>query len=345
MMNFLHGGDVYGSEILLDFSANINPLGMPENVKNILKNSVSDWEKYPDPYCGKLIKKISERENFPEKNIVCGNGAADLIYKIVQALKPPNTVICAPSFSEYEKALREFGGKITLHFLSEENNFSIDKKILECLNNSVDMLILCTPNNPTGKTIDMKILKEICEKCLENNIIFLCDECFLDFVIGGENMSAKNFINKNIIVLKAFTKIYAMAGLRLGYALFGSSEIAGKVRKIGQFWSVSAPAQIAGIAALNEENYIRKTIEIIETEREFLSKELQKLNFKIFPSEANFILFKSKLPLDKLLLKNKILIRNCGNFVGLDENFFRIAVRNHEENTALINALRSVKNG
>ena len=344
-MNFEHGGDVYNNDILYDFSANLNPIGMPESVADALKNSVDEWGKYPDSRCRNLIKKIAENENFPAENIVCGNGAADLIYRIVQTLKPKKSVICAPSFSEYKKALIEFGSEVNSYYLSENSGFILDGKILEMLTESVDMLILCSPNNPTGITIDSKILEMICKKCLETNIIFLCDECFMDFVKNGEDLSVKNFINRNIIILKAFTKFYAMAGLRLGYALFGSSENSEKVRKAGQFWSVSTPAQIAGIAALSEKNYIKKTIEIIEKERDFLCNELLNLNFKVYRSEANFILFKSNLPLDELLLKHKILIRNCANLDGLGENFFRIAVRSHDENIALIEALRRVANG
>ncbi len=344
-MNFEHGGDIYGNEILYDFSANINPLGMPENVKKTLKNSIDECDIYPDPYCRKLTEKIAAYENFYTENIVCGNGAADLIYRIVQAFKPKTSLICVPAFSEYKKALSEFGSEIAVYNLSENNEFILDSGIYEMLTENVDMLILCSPNNPTGKIIDTQILKKICDKCLENNIIFLCDECFMDFVKDGKNRSVRNFINKNIIVLKAFTKIYAMAGLRLGYALFGSLENAEKVRKTDQFWNVSTPAQVAGIAALDEKNYIKKTIEIIENERFFLCNELSKLNFEVYNSEANFILFKSNLPLDVLLLKRKILIRNCANFEGLNENFFRIAVRSHNENTVLVNTLRSVKNG
>ena len=344
-MNFEHGGDVYSNDVLYDFSANLNPLGMPKSVADALKSSVDEWEKYPDHYCRKLTEKIAEHENFSAENIVCGNGAADLIYRIIQTFKPKKSVICAPSFSEYKKALTEFGSKINIYYLSENSGFILDGKILEMLTESVDMLILCLPNNPTGITIDSEILEVICKKCLEKNIIFLCDECFMDFVKNSENLSAKNFINKNIIILKAFTKIYAMAGLRLGYALFGSSEYAEKVRKTGQFWSVSTPAQIAGITALDEKNYIQKTIEIIEKERDFLYNELLNLNFKVYCSEANFILFKCNFPLDVLLLKHKILIRNCANFDGLGENFFRIAVRSHEENMVLIEALRRAANG
>ncbi len=265
MMKNEHGGDIFEREILYDFSANLNPLGMPESVKNALQKSISEWEKYPDPFCRSLVKKLSERENFPPENIVCGNGAADLIFRIVQTVKPQKAVVCAPSFSEYSKALIQNECEILHYFLSEKSGFALDEKILEMLDESVQMLILCTPNNPTGRTIDSELLRRICEKCEANDIVFLCDECFIDFTENAAH--AEQFMNPNVVVLKAFTKIYAMAGLRLGYALFGDAELAEKVRRNGQFWSVSAPAQTAGEAALDEKNYLEKTLELAKKER------------------------------------------------------------------------------
>lgn len=338
-----HGGDTFGCEIRYDFSANLNPLGMPRSVKKALENSVSDWEKYPDPYCRRLTKKLSEHENFPPENIVCGNGAADLIFRIVQAVKPKKAVICAPSFGEYTKALEQCGCEISAYRLAEENGFALDVGITAILDKSVDMLILCTPNNPTGRTIEGGLLREICKKCEENNIIFLCDECFIDFVVNGAG--AERFMNKNVVVLKAFTKIYAMAGMRLGYALFGDSTFAEKVRETGQFWSVSSPAQAAGEAALEEKDYSEKTAEFIETEREYLSEKLRLLGLKVYPSEANFILFYTDLPLDDMLLRQNILIRNCENFSGLSRGFFRIAVRTHDENSVLVSTIERCLNG
>ena len=343
MIKFEHGGDIFEREIMYDFSANLNTLGMPESVKNSLQKSISEWEKYPDPFCRSLVKKLSEHEDFAPENIVCGNGAADLIFRIVQAVKPKKAVVCAPSFSEYSKALTQNGCEILLHFLSEKNGFVLDENILEKLDKSVQMLILCTPNNPTGRTIDGELLRQICEKCRANDIVFLCDECFIDFTENAAH--AEQFMNRNVVVLKAFTKIYAMAGLRLGYALFGDVVLAEKVRKNGQFWSVSAPAQTAGEAALDEKNYLEKTLELVKKEREFLTERLQNFGFKVYLSEANFILFYTKLPLDEMLLQEKILIRNCANFSGLTDGFFRIAVRSHEENFALVSAIERCLNG
>lgn len=338
-----HGGDIYGRDILYDFSANLNPLGMPNSVKKALENSISEWEKYPDPYCRRLTKKLSEWENFPPENIVCGNGAADLIYRIVQAVKPKKAVICAPSFGEYSKALKQFGCEISTYFLSEKNGFLLDGGIIKMLDESVDILILCTPNNPTGRTVERWLLRDICRKCEADNIILLCDECFIDFT--ENEADAKCFMSKNMVILKAFTKIYAMAGVRLGYALFGDSTFAEKVRETGQFWSVSSPAQAAGEAALEEKGYAVKTAEFIETEREYLSEYLRRIGLKVYPSEANFILFYTDLPLDEMLLRQNILIRNCENFSGLSRGFFRIAVRTHDENSVLVSAIERCLNG
>lgn len=340
-----HGGDIYTRQIEYDFSANLNPLGMPESVKAALKNSVSEWESYPDTLCRKLRCALSEYEDFPAENIVCGNGAADLVYRIVSAVKPKKTVITAPTFSEYEKALRENGSQIIKHYLSDENGFIVDDGILNILDSSIDMIFLCSPNNPTGQLVPKDILKAVAEKCLENDIMFVCDECFLTFVTDGKIKSIRHCINKNVIILKAFTKIYAMAGLRLGYALFGDSGLAEKVQQTGQYWSVSTPAQIAGIAALNEKNYIEKTVQLINKERDFLTAELQKFGFRVFKSEANFILFRCDIPLDELLLREKIAIRNCSNYEGLSDGYFRVAVRNHEENCMLISVIRRSLNG
>lgn len=338
-----HGGNVLGQDIICDFSANLNPLGMPESVRNALEKSILQWEKYPDPFCRKLVKKLAEKENFPPEKIVCGNGAADLIFRIAETVKPQNAVVCAPSFSEYSKALKQNGCKISQYFLSEKNGFALDEKILDMLDENAQMLVLCTPNNPTGQTINGELLRKICEKCEANNIMFLCDECFIDFTENAAR--AERFMNPKVIVLKAFTKIFAMAGLRLGYVLFGDEALAENVRKNGQFWSVSAPAQIAGEAAFDEKDYLPKTLELIKTERGYLTEKLQSFGFKVYPSEANFILFYTKLPLDEMLLRQKILIRSCENFNGLTNGYFRIAVRSHEENIMLVKAIERCLNG
>ena len=332
MLN-VHGGDTYGRKIRLDFSANLNPLGMPESVKNAALTAVGYSGRYPDPYCRKLVEKLSRYEGTELEKIVCGNGADDLIFRIVHALRPKRAVIAEPTFSEYEKALREVGCAI--------RRYAPDH-ILSGLTGSNDMLILCSPNNPTGQIIGCNTLADICMKCSQNGTVFLCDECFIDLCEKPAAHSVKQFINDNVIVLKAFTKTYAMAGLRLGYALFGSADTARKVRESGQFWSVSTVAQAAGIAALDEVGYVDAARRIIAEERDYLSGELRRYGFTVFPSKANFILFRCDMPLYELLLNKGIMIRNCADYNGLGDGFFRTAVRLHDENVKLISSIEEV---
>lgn len=338
MERFEHGGNT-NSDILYDFSANINPLGLPENVRKILAENINNFSKYPDPDCTNLIKKISEYEKIPPEKIVCGNGAADLIYRLVYAVKPKRALVLAPTFSEYEKALAEVGCKIKYHYLRENENFQVTKRLLEDLKN-IDIFFLCNPNNPTGKIVEPKMLNEISRCCNRENILLIKDECFMDFVTDKEKCTLP--IQCGTVVIKAFTKFYAMAGLRLGYAIFGDESLTDKVRHTGQCWGVSMPAQLAGAAALDEKKYIKRTIDLIENERNYLYNSLCDMGIKVYSSDTNFLLFFSKLPLSKLLKNEKIAIRSCDNFIGLNENYFRIAVKNHSENVILINALKKI---
>lgn len=342
-MSYTHGGDIYSREIELDFSANLNPLGMPEAVRRAAAEA--DFSHYPDPACAALVRAVSEYEKIPAERIVCGNGAADLIYRIVNILnigRPERALICSPTFSEYEKAVIERGSEVLLHPLSEENGFALDESILRKITPDIGMLFLCTPNNPAGNTIEPLLLERILQKCRETGTVAVVDECFLDFVENSARLTAKQYINERIVILKAFTKICAMAGLRLGYAIFGDEAFAEQVRDSGQPWAVSSPAQAAGIAAaevLAGTDYLERTRLLVAREREFLSQELTSRRVKVFPSAANFLLLKSDRDLEKILADKKIAIRNCSSYHGLDERFFRIAVRTHEENERLINAL------
>ena len=337
-----HGGNIQQFENILDFSANINPLGMPEKVRSAIIEGIDDIEKYPDPYCTELRKKLAEHEKIPAENIVCGNGADDLIFRIVNTVKPRRALICTPTFSEYSRALGEIECDIDKHTLTEENSFTLTEAFLEKLDNSHDICFICTPNNPTGRLVDSEMLKAIAEKCEQNGTFLVCDECFMGF---AEGVSLSRFMNPKCIILRAFTKFYAMAGIRLGYAICGDSGIAGKIQESGQFWSVSSIAQAAGIAALDDAEFISRTVEYVKAERNFLICELSGMGIKVFDSSANFILFKEKNGLCEKLLNEGILIRDCRNFSGLSEKFYRIAVRTHGENIRLIATLRRCLNG
>lgn len=344
-MTDIHGGNVYDKSVKLDFSANINPLGMPEGVKKAYHSAIELCERYPDHNCTELKKAIAEHENCSENLICVGNGAADLIYRIVNTFKPKKCVLVSPSFSEYEKALNEVNCEIAYYQLKDELNFDVHSDFVNMINSETDMVFLTSPNNPTGRIIPAEILKSIAEKCIDTDTILVADECFLEFAENGCGHSVRRFMNENIIILKAFTKIYAMAGIRLGYAVCGDSAKAEKISESGQYWSVSAVAQKCGTAALKEKEYIQKTVELITAERHYLETELKRLGFKVYHGTANFILFRSKKKLSEKLLEKGILIRCCGNYHGLSDKYYRIAVRNHAENTELIKTMEMIVNG
>ena len=340
-----HGGNISHFENILDFSANINPLGIPESVKRAVEASVSEMDKYPDPYCSALRERLAAYEGIPADNIVCGNGADDLIFRIVHAFRPARAIVTAPSFSEYSRALAETGCITTEHILSAESGFELTEGILSQLTPDIDICFICSPNNPTGRTAAPDVLEKIAGKCLENNIILVCDECFLGFVQNGESLSLMRALNENCVILKAFTKLFAVPGIRLGYVVCGSISAAGRIRKSGQFWGVSSLAQTAGIAALGEKDYLRRTVKYVAKERERLTAEMRSMGIMVFESSANFLLFRSCSDLGERLLDEGILIRDCRNFAGLSQGYYRIAVRTHEENTVFLNALRRCLNG
>lgn len=344
MLNGRHGGNDLGLDIDLDLSASLNPLGMPERVRQAAANAVGASESYPDPLCRSLRERLAAYAGVSVDRIVCGNGADDLIYRAAAALRPRRALVCVPAFGEYKKALGENGCHVEEYPLSEENDFLLTEDMLPHIKGQ-DMVFVCSPNNPTGRAIPPRLLGELVRRCGREGAYLLCDESFMGFTGRERELSAVRLIGGKTIVLGSFTKLYAMAGLRLGYALCGSRQLCERITGTGQYWSVSAPAQAAGIAALDEEEYVRETVELIRTERQYLSESLCKMGFTVFPSEANYLLFKAPVELGELLLKEKILLRSCGDYSGLDSAFFRIAVGRHSDNMRFIETVRRVMNG
>ena len=332
-MVYEHGGDVYRNKVRLDFSVNTNPLGMSENVKKAIAENIEQFGIYPDAMCINLRNAIAEKEQVGIDNVLCSNGAAEMIFAVVRAVMPKKTLLLAPTFSEYERALKSVGSQICYYYLKEKNDFELQDDFIDYLDD-IDMVFICNPNNPVGKVADKKTAQHIAEVCGEREIVCVFDECFMDLA-DGYSMKEK------VPVIKAFTKTYAMAGLRLGYMIADTDFVCDVQRQL-PMWNVSAAAQIGGFTAINDNDYLEKGKQIIREEREFLMGELKNLGFKVFNSDVNFILFKGSIGLDKSLLKREILIRNCGNFNGLDEGFYRIAVKKHDENAEFIRELGDI---
>ncbi len=346
-MELTHGGDLFGCPAdTIDFSANTNLLGMPERVKQALSETVALWGQYPDPLCRVLRAELSARELLPREWIHCGNGAADLIFRLVFALRPKRALLLAPTFSEYEQALRAVGCEIGFHPLYEKDEFAVTDKLLNQLSPALNLLVLCNPNNPTGQPIDQTLLLRIVKRCEACGIYLLVDECFLPFLEDGVQRTLKEHLEqaKHLLILQAFTKLYAMAGLRLGYLLCADSGLLERVAACGQAWNVSMPAQIAGVAALADLAYLEETAWRVGSGRAWLTERLKCLGVQVIGSKANFVFFKCNQHRDlrERLLEKGILIRSCANFRGLDARFYRVAVRDEQKNERLIEALRAV---
>lgn len=343
----VHGGDTLGySDIVLDFSINVNPLGMPQAVKEAAKKAVDFCGEYPDFRCRELKKAISEHYEIPENQILCGNGASDLIFRLVQAIKPKKALLPCPTFSEYETALRGAGCEIIFLPLLRENDFLPDDSLLEALDCGADLLFFCNPNNPTGQYVDRHFIKRLAEACREKRITLCLDECFAEFLEEYDLVSALPLIPDfpNLFILRAFTKTYAMAGLRLGWAACADQGLICGAEAAGACWNVSIPAQKAGIAAMKETEFLRESKKLIAGERRWMKQELETLGFEVSGSHANYLFFRSSSArLKEEMALRHILIRDCRDYHGLDEYDYRVAVKTHPENIQLMDALIQCK--
>lgn len=339
MPSYSHGGDVWGREAVLDFSANLHPLGTPPAVIEAAREAVSECTRYPDPHCTALRQAIARRDGVKPDQVICGAGAADLIFRLCLALRPLYAMVTAPTFSEYEQALTLSGCTVDRYPLRAEDGFDLDDGILDSIDGSLDVLFLCNPNNPTGRLIDPALLGRIAEKCRAHGTRLVVDECFLELA-GGTPMGPE----ENVFLLRAFTKTYAIPGLRLGYGVCGDPVLLEKLYAAAQPWTVSNVAQAAGIAACGCGDWPGKGREVLEAERPRLIRGLRELGMTVFEGQANYLLFHAPgvRDLRERLLEKGVLIRSCANFAGLSDDYYRVCVRVGEDNERLLRAMREV---
>ncbi|MCD1147449.1 aminotransferase class I/II-fold pyridoxal phosphate-dependent enzyme [Peptoniphilus sp. KCTC 25270] len=338
-----HGGDVYQGKITLDFSANTNPFGTPKKVKEAMINAMDEIYQYPDPYCRELVKAIAEWEGIPKDYVLVGNGAADLIYSYCESLSPKKALELAPTFSEYHLALEKNNCEVERFFLKKEKNFLVDRSFVSYLEDSdAEVVFLCNPNNPTGQLIPQRILEELVGVAKERGMFLFVDECFLDLSDYGKSLKFLLKENPHLFLLKAFTKSYGLAGVRLGYGLSSNEELLRKMSRNTQSWNVSTLAQKAGIAALGEGEFLKNTKSYMYREREWMKSQLEQLGYFVCPSHGNFLLFQGDPKLGEQLWEKGISIRNCDNYFGLEPGWYRIGIRLREENKKLLLALQDL---
>ena len=338
-----HGGDIYRNQIRLDFSVNTNPLGMPDSVREALHQAVEEAEHYPDIHAQELTKAVAERLRISEKRLVFGNGASELFHAVLHAVKPSKILIPVPSFLGYEEAAKAMDCEVIFYEMKKEEKFSLTERILDALDESISLVFLANPNNPVGNLVEPELIFKIAEKCRQCDITLVLDECFME--LTGKEMT-HSFLNQldefpNVVVVRAFTKLYAIPGVRLGY-LICEQTLAEKIRLQLPEWNLSVFAQRAGVAAIKEQEYVARAVVCIQTQRLFLREELKAAGCNVFDSDADYLLFYSEKKLYELFLQRGILIRDCSNFRGLQRGYYRIAVKSEEQNRIFADVLREI---
>ena len=345
MQQNIHGGDIYSRPVRLDFSVNGNPLGMPAEARLSLLAAINHVGEYPDAAAGELTETVSHMlsvqsgREIPKEYLLFGNGASELFLAVVHALKPRNIVIPVPSFYGYEYVAEAAARYIKYVYLPEETGFRPGRELLQELTADTDMLFVANPNNPTGQLMGREYLQELLEHCRQQGITVVVDECFIEFCEEEKSIVQKLSTYRNLLIVRAFTKIYAIPGVRLGYLMCSDKELLQKIRGQLPEWNLSVFAEAAGIACLQQQEYLKKTVEYVAAERKFLTEKLQNLGLQVILSDANFILFYSEKPLYEKLLQKGILIRDCKNFQGLSEGYYRVAVKSRRENEILEKAI------
>ena len=351
-----HGGNIreaaalagVNPEQLIDFSANINPLGMPATLRRAINDNLDVAERYPDPDYLALHQALAKHHRLPQAWMMAGNGETELIFQLLMALAPRRTLLLTPGFAEYRRALTRVGSQITEFALTQANGWQPDERLLTALTPDLDCLILCTPNNPTGLMPDHQLLQAIISRCGEHNITLVLDEAFIDFLPDSTGCTDALAANPHVWILRSLTKFYAIPGLRLGYVISSDTERVALLRARREPWTINAFAALAGEIILEDKAYQEATHQWLQRERPALFQALNAFStITVWDCQANYLFFRydGGEDLQARLLEQHILIRSCANYPGLDKRYFRVAVKSKADNEALISALNSISDG
>ncbi|WP_224959980.1 threonine-phosphate decarboxylase CobD [Geomonas subterranea] len=348
-----HGGNVFAvarnlglaPERIIDFSASINPLGMAPGVREALTASLDRLLHYPDKGAAELKQALAAYHGVDSSSIAVANGSTELIHLLPRTFPGRKALVVAPAFAEYALALERAGWQVDYFLLAPDDDFVLRlPELAHALGAGYDMLFLCNPGNPAGNLLPQREVAGVIDLCRESGTFLVLDEAFIDFC---EEESAKHLVlgNPRAVLLRSMTKFFGIPGLRLGYAIAAAETVAQIVAQQDP-WSVNTAAQVAGIASLADAEYCRRTRSYVDGERVRLAAALADIpGLRVFPGRANYLLVRilregvTAGVLRKALLAKGMLIRDCSNFQGLDQSFFRVAVRLKEENDLLLRAL------
>lgn len=352
-INSVHGADInsaaelYGLEAdkIIDFSSNINPF-IVDSMDKIVAVGVGSLQKYPDIKYRRLRKNIADYLGVDDSQVIPGNGATEIIYLLMRSLSGRLAII-NPTFSEYRKGAEIAGLSVVDFVMDWKKDFKLDLDEIYRRKDEFDSIFICNPNNPDGSVREIKKLLEFAEK---EGKLLIVDETFIEFADSEKERSLVNMVekSKNLFIIRAVTKFFGIPGIRLGYGISSNRELLQKMYDEKEPWTINSFADSASDFIFKEEDYIRKSKEYFSKERVCMINEINKIDgIKAFNSDANFILvrFENRNVLDvkeNLLKRAGLLIRDASNFIGLDSSFARVAIKNHEQNTVLVDAIRSV---
>lgn len=353
-MRIIHGGDIKGfskksgidEREVHDFSSNINPLGIPDSVKDTYHQSLPVISKYPDVHARELYKAIAQIHNLSTENVLAGNGSISLIDLVIRSLKPKRALLIEPCFNEYRRLLRLSEANIDHILLKEEDDFQLPFEEIINKFNETDIFILGHPNNPTGTSLSSNQLLCVAEESCRKGKVILVDEAFIDWRV---NDSVIEYVRTcpSIVVLRSLTKFYSLAGIRSGYAC-AHEEVINKMRFFQETWSFNGLAQKMSLVALSDKEFQDKSINWFREESDFMFEALEQIpTIKVYPSKANFFLCKIIKPeiietFWQSMSRSGIYLRGTGDFIGLDRSYFRVALKTREENRYFLEKLRAV---
>ena len=340
----MHGGRLLefskSGKKYIDFSASINPYGIDPNLKDILKESIDILVHYPNQDYSEIKALISRKHDVIEESIYLGNGANSIIFRLFSIFdKELNICIPTPSFETYRLAAESVSANIVYY---DMNRFKITNEIFDILSDNIDVLVLTNPNNPTGYLIEEELLQRLLEYCKAENIFVLLDECFLEFVEDGEKYSQISNLSKytNLAILRSLTKLYAFPGLRFGYLLTENKKIIENLKKITPSWDINTLALEAAKFSLTQD--MSQVVLKIQKEKSILLKNLESVGIEVFDSKANFLLCRYKKNLSNALLNQGVIVRDCSDYRGMDDTYFRVAVRTNSDNMILFENIKEL---
>jgi len=349
-----HGGNVLETALrlgideksLTDFSANINPLGMPTRLRAALIEQLALAERYPDPLYRRLHQRLARHHDCPESWILAGNGATELIFDLASLLRHKTVLLLTPGFAEYRRALEWMECRIEDYPLGETDDFRPDQRLLAALHPGIHCLFLCTPNNPTGQLIEQSLLLAIARRCRDLGILLVVDEAFMDFIPDLPGLIPELGHWPHVFVLRSLTKFYAIPGLRLGYLVNSDAQAMQQLRSRRPPWTINAFAALAGETVLGDREYQQRTRQWLRDEQTYLLAGLRSLpDVKTWQPAANYIFLRclrTGFDLQAALLDVGLLIRSCANYPGLTADYYRLAVRGHDDNRRLLTAMERI---